>query len=320
MVQVTVHEYVHKVEIIPQKKPLKSFLTSITHQHSNFHIFRLLMQPLVNIISVSLSNNSLNITILMRMGNMITTTLSSVTLLMSNVTFTNITYTNSTTPDGKTITIIETHTPNNLFTIIIYLVSERTSFLNSIITPKEIKIDFSIIDYPFVNQTSQLALITQVETPFTITPEQNTYDEEQGTATQESGLNISSANHSGFFTWANDAIVDNTTYPVNVTVLSQTEQTFTGDNQETYTQTQVIFSYPRGESIIHDPKIGVIEPPWRRDLHPFCKPNISPCYLSACLCHLSNRLLRDSVLQKKTITVTNIFIFHYLLHSVKKIR
>ena len=180
------------------------------------------------------------------------------TLLMSNVTFTNITYTNNTTPDGKTITIIETHTPDNLFTIIIYLVSEKTSFLNSIITPKEIKIDFNIIDYPFVNQTSQLALITRVETPFTITPEQNTYDEEQSTATQESGLNISSANHSGFFSWANVATVDNISYPVNVTVISETEQTFTGDNQDIYTQTQVIFSYPRGESIIHDPKIGVI--------------------------------------------------------------
>lgn len=180
-------------------------------------------------------------------------------LLMSNNTFTNITYTNITTPDGKTFTIIETHTPDNLFSIAIYLVSERTSFLNNIITQKEIKIDFKIIDYPFVNQTSQLALITQVETPFVITPEQNTFDEGQGTATQESGLNISSANHSGFFTWANEVIVDNATYPVNVTVMSETEQTFTRDNQETYTQTQVIFSYPRGESIIHDPKIGIID-------------------------------------------------------------
>jgi hypothetical protein len=181
------------------------------------------------------------------------------TLLMSNITFTNITYTNDTTPDGKTITIIETHTPDNVFSIVIYFTSERTSFFNNIITPKEVKIDFNIVGYPFVNQTSQLALITHVETPFAITPEQNTYDEQQGIATQESGLNISSGSHCGFFSWANDAIVDNTSYPVNVTVVSETEQTFTGNNQETYTQTQVIFSYPRGESIIHDPKIGVID-------------------------------------------------------------
>ncbi len=179
-------------------------------------------------------------------------------LLMSNVTFTNITYTNNTTPDGKTYTIIETHTSDNLFTIIIYLVSEKTSFLNNIITHKEIKIDFKIINYPFESQTSSLALITQIETPFSITPEQNTYDELHNTATQESGLNISSKDHIGFFSWANNVDVDNKTYPVNVTVISESEQIFSGDKQETYTQNQVIFSYPRGESIIHDPKIGVI--------------------------------------------------------------
>jgi|GEM_PF-3021158 len=180
-------------------------------------------------------------------------------LQMSNITFTNITYTNSTTSDGKIFTIVETHTPNDLFAIILYLVSERITVSNTTITQKEIKIDFRINNYPFVNQSSQLALVTQVETPFRVTSEQNTYDEEQGIATQESGLNISSANRSGFFTWANEAIVDNKTHPVNVAVMSETEQTFTGNNTETSTQTQVIFSYPRGEHIIHDPKIGVIE-------------------------------------------------------------
>ena len=177
---------------------------------------------------------------------------------MSNVTFTNITYTNNTTPEGKTYTIIETHTTDNLFTIIIYLVSEKTSFLNNTITNKEIKIDFKIINYPFESQTSSLALITQIKTPFSINPEQNTYDEQQNTATQESGLNISSKDHVGFFSWANNVDVDNKTFPVNVTVISESEQIFSGDKQEAYTQNQVIFSYPRGESIIHDPKIGVI--------------------------------------------------------------
>ena len=180
-------------------------------------------------------------------------------LVFTNVTFSNITYTNSTTSDGKTVTIIETHTTDNLFSIVIYLVSEKTSIFNNIITQKEVKIDFSIIDYPYVSQSSQLALVTQIDTPFDVFPEQNTYDEQQGIATQESGLNISSATRTGFFTWANEAVVDNTTYPVNVTVLSTSEETFSGDVQEAYTQSQVIFSYPRGESIVHDPKMGVVE-------------------------------------------------------------
>ena len=180
-------------------------------------------------------------------------------LLFSNVTFSNITYTNSTTPEGQTITILETHTLDNLFSIVIYVASEQTSLLNYIITPEEIKIDFNIIGYPFVNQTSQLALINRIETPFCITSELSTYDEKQGRANQESGLNISSGSHRGFFSWANSAIIDNTSRPVNVTVLIETEQTFTRNTQETITQSRVIFSYPRGEIISHDPKVGVLD-------------------------------------------------------------
>jgi len=181
------------------------------------------------------------------------------TLVMSNATFANITYTNSTTPEGKTITILETHTLDTLFSIVIYVAREHTSLFNTILTPEEIKIDFNIVGYPFVNQTSQLALITVVETPFSITPEQTTSDEQKGRANQESGLNISSGAHRGFFSWANGATIDNLSRPVNVTVLTETEQTFTGDTQETMTQTQVIFSYPRGDVISHDPKIGVLD-------------------------------------------------------------
>jgi hypothetical protein len=179
-------------------------------------------------------------------------------LNMSNSTFTNITYTNSTASDGTAITIMETHTSDGMFSIQIYLVSGRTMYLNNTITSKEIKIDFAITDYPFVNQTSQLALITQMETPFIVAPEQETYDEQQGTAIQESGLNISSTTHSGFFTWANEASVDDVIQPISVTVLSETEETFTGNAQETSTSTQVIFSYPHGERILHDPKIGIV--------------------------------------------------------------
>jgi hypothetical protein len=178
---------------------------------------------------------------------------------LSNIPFTNISYTNSTSSDGKSITRIETHTPDGIFSIELDFVNERTSYFNTTITSKEVKIDFKIINYPFVDQTSQLALITQVKTPFMINPEQTTYDEQQGFATHESGLNISSGNHGGFLTWANEVNVDNTSYPVNVAVVSETDQTFMGPNEDTSTHTQVIFSYPHGASIIHDPKIGIID-------------------------------------------------------------
>lgn len=203
-------------------------------------------------------------------------------LLMKNITFTNITYTNITTLDGKTVTTIETHTINNVFSITIYLVSEKTLFLQNTITPKEIKIDFKIINYPFLNQTSQLALITEIKSPYGIKTEETTYDEEQGLSNHESGLNISSSFHSGFFTWANNAIVDNSTYIINTTVISEIEHTFFGNTQESFTQTQVIFSYPRGEVILHDPKIGVID--FLGDVSAIIQLEfLSAIYLVACL-------------------------------------
>ncbi len=180
------------------------------------------------------------------------------TVEFSNVTFSNITYSNITTSKGNIVTIIETHTLDDLFTITIYIADTNTSYLNTIITPQEIKFDFNIHRYPYVNQSSQLALRTCVDTPFSVIAQQNTYTEQQRVSTQENRLNISSANYFGFFSWVRDAIVDTVQKPVNVSVVSQTQQTFSQDNQSSFTQAEVIFSYPRGESILHDPKIGVI--------------------------------------------------------------
>jgi hypothetical protein len=177
---------------------------------------------------------------------------------LSNASFSNITYTNTTTPDGSPAIIMETHTSDGIFTIRLYLVSNQSSFFNTILTPEEIKIDFEIQEYPFMNQSTLLALSTHVESPYTITPTSTTSDEQHHIATQESELNISSADHSGFFSWANEVIVDNVSHPVNTTVVSETEQVFSGNDNHQESHTQVIFSYPQGKSIVHDPKIGVV--------------------------------------------------------------
>ncbi len=179
------------------------------------------------------------------------------TIDFSNVTFANITYTSTITSEGGRMTIIRTNTLDDLFGIVIYVTDKKTSFMNSTITPKEIKFDFNIRDYPFMNQASQLALQSLVETPFTITTQQRTYDQVDHDNLQESKMNITSSSRNGFFSWVNNAIVDNVSKPVNVAVISKTEQTFYEGEQSSFTQAQVIFSYARGKNILHDPKIGV---------------------------------------------------------------
>lgn len=180
------------------------------------------------------------------------------TVEFSNVSFSNITYANITTSEGNTVTIITTHTLDDLFTISIYIADTNTSYLNATITPQEIKFDFKIHQYPYVNQSSQLALRTRVDTPFSVIAQQNASAEQQRLASQESRLNISSSTNFGFFSWVSNAIVDTIQRPVNVSVVSQTQQTFSSENQTSYTQAEVVFSYARGESILHDPKIGVV--------------------------------------------------------------
>jgi len=205
------------------------------------------------------------------------------TVEFSNVTFSNITYTNITTSEGNTVTIIETHTLDDLFTIIVYVTDTNTSYLNTTITPQEIKFDFKIHQYPYVNQSSQLALRTCVDTPFSVNAQENVYAEQQRLAAQESRLNISSATNFGFFSWVTDAIVDSIKTPVNVSVVSQTQQTFSSGNQSSFTQAEVFFSYARGESIVHDSKIGVVSilGPLLPSIIPM--EYLSAVYLIACL-------------------------------------
>jgi hypothetical protein len=119
------------------------------------------------------------------------------------------------------------------------------------------KMDFIITNYSFLNQTTQLALVTQLETHYQYKFEEQSYDENRNTATNERQMNISSQNHTAFFSWSNQVNVDNKNLPVNVTVLSETGFSNPYYNKEQIPKTEIIFSYPQGANIVHDPKIGV---------------------------------------------------------------
>ena len=62
----------------------------------------------------------------------------------------------------------------------------------------------------------------------------------------------------GFFSWSETVLVDSIIKSVNVTVITSVEQTITDEGKEISKSSIVYFCYPRGESIIHDPKIGVV--------------------------------------------------------------
>lgn len=181
-------------------------------------------------------------------------TVSSVSL--SDLDFTDISYSNTTTPEGSVMYTIETHSSDKLFALIIYVVSNETSLNNNFLTPQEIKFDFIISEYPFTNQTTQLALVTRMTTRHQYMIQEKTSNGNQVSPVNERELNVSSQDHSGFYSWVKMVNVDNDTYPVNVTIFSETAINSTSD-EEPVSQTEIIFSYPQGEKIVHDPKIGV---------------------------------------------------------------
>jgi hypothetical protein len=183
--------------------------------------------------------------------------LTASSLSLSDVGFSNISYANTTSLDGSIIHIIETRSLDNMFALKLFVVTNETSINNNMITPEEVKIDFIISNYNFTNQTTQLALVAILETRNRHNLEQVTSDERRKTAVDESGINITSKNQGGFFSWSNKVDVDDNDYQVNVTILSETGIYNTSDSDESKTITEIIFSYPQGDSIIHDPKIGV---------------------------------------------------------------
>ena len=176
------------------------------------------------------------------------------TYSFDSINFTNITYTYENTSSGDSLLSMDTHTIDNVFTLDLLIADNFTTLSNQLLSPAEMKIDFTIQDYPYLDNTSQLALLLEINTNHNFSVETESFDEKQGYASNESALNISSMQYTGFISWVNTVIVDGDIKPVQASILE--DKNITNGN---IGQTQYIsFTYPHGTKIIHDPKIGVI--------------------------------------------------------------
>ncbi len=132
----------------------------------------------------------------------------------------------------------------------VYLSTEFALVNGILIAPTQIKIDVGIHDFNFIEPDSALALKIVLESEVDVEYEEDeeTEDEEDGRATDEQEIDISLGDYSGFFSWIENATVDGTNYPVNASPLSTDEE-----------ETKLYLNYPRGNEIIHDPKIGIAD-------------------------------------------------------------
>lgn len=158
-----------------------------------------------------------------------------------------------------------TSTKDGIFTLQFYVFSNYVNHTGLFVRPYEIKYNIIINNYPFYADDSMLALESNFSMPdFSSLPinkrlsDENLPEKEEFIKDiknkkelwRERGVGYETNSSSMFFSWATNVTVDGTDYNVTAEYTGKID----GDirNVETFT-----FIYPRGETIFHDPKIGV---------------------------------------------------------------
>ncbi|MHA1612821.1 MAG: hypothetical protein ACTSYU_12260, partial [Promethearchaeota archaeon] len=164
--------------------------------------------------------------------------------------FSPIEYLPEVQADNSTLHYLRVSTTDGVFTAHLFVAGEFMSLNTTVLTPTEIKIDIEIQDFPYINDSSQLALYTKIETEYELEEEDHTENEELGFATNESGLTSEMNGFMAGFSWAEQADVDGVMKNVTITPVDVDDDH--PDDEKIY------INYPRGTHIYHDPKIGVL--------------------------------------------------------------
>ncbi len=164
--------------------------------------------------------------------------------------FSPIEYLPEVQADGSTLHYLRISTTDGVFTAHVFIASEFMALETTILTPTEVKIDIEIQNFPYMDDSSQLALYTKIESEYELDEEELTENEENGFATDESGLESDMNGFMAGFSWAEQAEVDGTIKNVAVSPVEVDEES--PDDEKIY------INYPRGTNIYHDPKIGVL--------------------------------------------------------------
>lgn len=139
---------------------------------------------------------------------------------------------------------------------------------NGYLAPSSVKFNININDFPYANENTKLALLGQLivsstsTIDYTINSLSNSYDEALGFAENEEELRLNSNNFTGYFSWVKYAVSDGELKDIKMSELSYYTSTMdytnSGTGRSYYSNFfHIILSYPRGEKISHDPKMGV---------------------------------------------------------------
>ncbi len=170
------------------------------------------------------------------------------TLNFEDMNFLLIEYSTSSV-SNTTVHLFKSSTDDGLFTLQFYVAGEFTPVNGSLVAPTEVKIDIGIHDFPYMNESSLLALYTKLESEAEYEYDADTEDETEGLASDEEEVEVEMSGFVGFFSWSEVVVVDGQ----SLNVLSSPVENDDLDSNEQ----KIYLNYPHGSEIIHDPKVGV---------------------------------------------------------------
>ncbi|MFW9993937.1 MAG: hypothetical protein ACFFD4_17975 [Candidatus Odinarchaeota archaeon] len=173
--------------------------------------------------------------------------------------FQPIVFTNMTSGNA-TVHVLTVTTTDGVFTFRMYITGEFADINSSLISPAEVKIDIEIHGFNYLNDSSDLALQVKLKSSSEYEVDEEIEDEENDLATDETSLvtGTDANNFTGFFSWVETALIDGVNKTVKNSPLGADEDDENDHQDGAYVvKSKFYLNYPRGQDIIHDPKIGV---------------------------------------------------------------
>ena len=158
-------------------------------------------------------------------------------------------YTAYNISNSSTLHYILINSTDGVFATHMYFAEEFVVVNDTLITPTQVKIDIEITDYDYINESSQLALYTILNSEVCYNEEEDTEDENKSYATNETGITTTINNYTGYFTWKEKAIIDE--IPTKISASEISVDDWKENEQKLY------INYPSGDNIFHDTKLGI---------------------------------------------------------------
>ncbi|MFX1311989.1 MAG: hypothetical protein ACFFHD_05200 [Promethearchaeota archaeon] len=151
------------------------------------------------------------------------------------------------------------NTTDSVFATHIYFPEEFVFVNETLVAPTQIKVAIEITNYDYIENNSRIALYTKLISEGLYEEREETEDEKQGYAEDEKEVFVENEGHTGIFSWKETAIVDGVEMPV---LTNQLDIECKEENIQ-----KLLFNYPHGYHIFHDPKIGIILEDLSADSH-----------------------------------------------------